>query len=374
MKKTIFLTGLTGFLGSNIAVRLLQNDEVSKLVVLVRGSSMEEATRRALKALTLADPQFDAEQRADRLVVLSGDITESQLGLSDSSLDLLSSQVTHVIHCAACVDFGQSLENARRINVMGTKEVMNVARNFSKLERIAYIGTAYVAGERSGLVYEQDLDAGQSFGNYYEQSKFEAEQYVRSLMSTLPIDVFRPSIVVGDSQTGRTTSFNVLYAPLRAIYNGYIPVLPGSRSTLLDVVPVDFVANAICDITLRNDRQSGRIFHLTAGEENLVSVGDLVDYAVRYFNSGGKNISRVRFVSSGLFRTVAERTGRALGRIAGAMETYIPYMSRNVVFDNRNTRELLHTSVLPKSLLQYYDVILDYCIQTNWGRQFRMAA
>lgn len=375
MKKTIFLTGGTGFLGRHIAATLLRNDDVENVFLLVRAPSAVEAARRARNAVESVAPEIATQCADGRLTALPGDLTKPGLALPDDVVRAMGARITQVIHCAGCVDFGLPLTEARRINLEGTKQVMTMSMEMPRLERVSHIGTAYVAGERNGHVFEDDLDKGQSFGNSYEQAKFEAERYVRSLMGVLPVDVFRPSIIVGHSRTGMTSSFKMLYAPLKAIYHGLIQILPGSGDTLLDVVPVDFVARAVCAITLDGLRVSGRTFHLTAGEENLVTAGEIVNGAVSYFNRNcGLHLDPVKFVPPVLFRRLSERTGGALRRIARSMETYLPYLRRKVVFDNRNTREAMNRGELPRHLMTYYREILNHCAMTNWGRQCRTAA
>jgi long-chain acyl-CoA synthetase len=98
---------------------------------------------------------------------------------------------------------------------------------------VTYVSTAYVAGDRRGTAYEDDRETG-AFRNSYERSKHEAEALVRS--STLPWTIARPSIVVGESTTGWTASFNVLYGPLRAFDAGAYPLLPARRRSPVDVV------------------------------------------------------------------------------------------------------------------------------------------
>lgn len=370
MEKTIFLTGGTGFLGRSIAATLLRNERVAKVVLLVRARSDEEATRRAIAAVTGADASLGRERLSGRLIALPGDLTRSGLGLDGGSIESLTGRVTEVIHCAGCVDFGLPLEETRNINLDGTRRVMELSMTMPNLRRVSHIGTAYVAGERNGMVYERDLDSGQAFGNTYEQAKFEAEQYVRSIMPILPVDVLRPSIVVGNSRTGETNSFKMLYAPLKAIYQGLVRVLPGSADTKLDVVPVDFVARAICDITLDGNPAAGRTFHLTAGRENLVTAGDIVNGAVAYFNSScGKQLEPVRFLPPALFRRMSEQAGGGLRRIARTLETYLPYLRRDVVFDNTNTRNIVGSRGLPGNLMSYYGPILRHCFRTDWGKQ-----
>src|SRR5204863_5985469 len=123
-------------------------------------------------------------------------------------------------------------EASRRTNVEGTRRVLEFAERCHErggLRRLCYISTAYVAGEHSGPFSEDDLDVGQRFRNPYEQSKFEAERLVTRWPSRMPITVVRPSIIVGESDSGWTASFNVLYWPLRAFARGVYAVLPARR-------------------------------------------------------------------------------------------------------------------------------------------------
>ena len=151
-----------------------------------------------------------------RAVAIAGDLTAPRLGLGERH-DEIAAGVGTVIHSAASVAFDLPIEEARAINVEGTRRVLDFAGAVPDLQRVAYVSTAYVAGDRRGTVYEDDRETG-TFRNSYERSKHEAEAVVRS--STLPWTIARPSIIVGESTTGWTASFNVLYGPLRAFAAG----------------------------------------------------------------------------------------------------------------------------------------------------------
>ena len=127
-----------------------------------------------------------------------------------------------MLHCAASVSFDLPLDESRSVNVEGTRRMLEFARGCPGLERFSYVSTAYVAGEPGGLFREDELAVGQRFRNPYERSKFEAELALRSEGRDLPLQILRPSIVVGDSSTGRTSSFNVLYGPLKALARGAV--------------------------------------------------------------------------------------------------------------------------------------------------------
>ena len=191
----VLLTGATGFVGREILSRFLARDD------------------RHIYALVRADNDDDAAGRLpahERLTAVAGDIEDPETRLSDGTGERLRREVG-MLHCTASVSFDLPLPESRRVNVEGTRHVLDFARGCPRLERACI--DAYVAGEPGRLFREDELAVGQRFRNPYERSKFEAELALRSEGAGLPLQILRPSIVVGDSSTGRTSSFNVLYGP-----------------------------------------------------------------------------------------------------------------------------------------------------------------
>lgn len=378
--RVIFLTGATGLVGSNLIRRILKNDWSTRLVLLVRGSSDAEAQERIDQMVWALSSEIDFDLAKKRIQVVRGDITLDRLGLARSVYNRLAKDVTQIIHSAATVQFQLPLECARKVNLEGTRNVMalaKLAQDKGKLEGVAYVSTAYVCGNREGRILEDELDCRQEFGNTYEQTKFESEKYVQGLMSELPITVFRPSIIVGDSATGETTAFNVLYLPLKLIYRGIITTLPGSYCTPLDVVPVDFVSDAINHVFLKNNNGTGKVYHITAGENNATTTGEVVELAVDFFNQISSNgrIPQVKFVPAELCHKVMPVVRSHTRRALQAMEPYEPYLSGERVFNDTNTStELKGTSIAPPQFRTYYQTILRYSIETDWGKQLKQAA
>ena len=154
----------------------------------------------------------------------------------------LQAETTRVIHSAATVRFDHSLDEARHINVEGTRQILDFAGGHAPASSFTYVGTAYVAGERYDLVREDELNVGQGYRNTYEQTKAEAEALVRSRLGSLPGVILRPSIIVGDSRTGVTSSFKMMYWPLKIYARRLWRTVPGYPDAVLDIVPVDYVA------------------------------------------------------------------------------------------------------------------------------------
>ena len=189
MAQTALITGFPGFIGRRLAAKLLADDPKLALVALVE-PRMVDAARTAADEL---DPK--------RLEVVAGDIGQRDLGLGER-YEPLRSEVRRVFHLAAIYDLAVPLQVAQRVNVDGTGNVLDFCLGAKRLERLIYVSTAYVAGWRTGTVYEHELSLGQRFKNHYESTKFQAEVWVRAAIDRVPTTVLRPAIVVGDSQHG----------------------------------------------------------------------------------------------------------------------------------------------------------------------------
>jgi thioester reductase-like protein len=343
----VLLTGATGFVGRELLARFLERDN-RHVHALVRASDHGEAAERL--------PEHQ------RLSAWAADLERPALGLDARGADELAERVSTVVHCAASVSFSLGLEESRRVNVEGTGRMVELAERCAArgegLDRFSYVSTAYVAGAHRGAFAEDDLDVGQSFRNPYERSKFEAERLVRERAAGLPAQVLRPSIVVGDSRTGWTSSFNVLYPPLRAFAQGAIPALPARRGAPVDVVPVDYVADAVHELA---DRGPDGTFHLVAGR-NATTVGRLIELAARRFGRPAPPLFPPglykRLVHPLLLRRLGRRRREGLRR----MEVYFPYFSMRVRFADRR-----HPPAPPVE--GYFDRLLDYAERARWGRR-----
>jgi thioester reductase-like protein len=356
-ERPILLTGATGFVGMAVLARLLAADH--EVHCLIRASDDAEADSR-LRAV-LHRVQAPATGRA---VAIAGDLTAPRLGLGERH-DEIAAGVGTVIHSAASVAFDLPIEEARAINVEGTRRVLDFAGAVSDLQRVAYVSTAYVAGDRRGTAYEDDRETG-TFRNSYERSKHEAEAVVRS--STLPWTITRPSIVVGESTTGWTASFNVLYGPLRAFAAGAYPVLPARRRSPVDVVPVDYVADAVAALA-RHPEAAGGTYHLTAGA-HASSIGEIMSMTKELFERRAPRLVPPRayrcFVHPFVLRRAAPSTRRVLER----SEVYFPYFAMRVRYDDARARALLEPmGIAVPRLEDYFGRIIEFARAARWGKQ-----
>jgi thioester reductase-like protein len=243
----LFLTGFPGFLGSTLLPRLLADRPLARAVCLVQRRWAPLATE-AVGRLALTQPHTRG-----RIELVEGDIVEPGLGLAAGSWQ---AQVTEVFHFAAAYELGVPRDIAMRVNVDGTRHVLETCAGYPALRRVHYVSTCFVSGRHPGVFRESDLDVGQAFNNFYEESKALAEREVRAAMTAgLPATVYRPSVVVGDSRTGETQKYDGPYCVLQLLLRqprvALLPVPGKPLETSFNVVPSDFVGRALAWLSTR---------------------------------------------------------------------------------------------------------------------------
>lgn len=366
MKGTVLLTGATGFVGMEILARYLERTD-RPVIAPVRARDEDEAATR-LRA-TVKCLCGDENAYSDRLTALPADMEQPDLGLDPETRESVAEQVTDIVHSAASVSFTLSLERSREINVEGTRRMLELAdlcMSRGGLEHFSYISTAYVAGTHKGEFGEDQLDVGQGFRNPYEQSKFEAERLVRAADDRLPIQIFRPSIIVGEHTTGWTPAFNVLYSPIKAFVRGSLPAVPARRSAPVDVVPVDYVADAVFE--LAGERIDGtRTYHLVAGPR-ATSVGRLIELSA---SAVGQREPVV--IPPGLFRRimypVLVRTSDKMRQGLERTKVFFPYFAMEVEYENPQARHRLEPAGIEVPPIEsYFGQLIDYANRARWGR------
>ncbi len=340
--KTIFFTGFPGFIGKRLIIKLLEANPDLRFLALVQ-DKFRETAEKAVEELASVVPVA-----RNNIELLSGDLTLDGLGFDTSLQARLCREVTEIWHLAAVYDLAVPEKIAWQINVEGTRRILELCEQAKHLEQFVYVSTCYVAGLRTGLILEEELDYGQGFKNHYESTKFEAEVLVRQRMSRIPTIIIRPAIVVGDSQTGATDKYDGpymfarLYADLenRNLLQHFRGVpLPavGRGDAYFNIVPVDYLVNAMIVITA-NPKARGKTFQIA--DPDPCTTRELFDLVGESF---GLKPTR-GFLPIPLVRVLTKIP--ALGEFLGFPEQSLDYVDHNAVFDCQNTLDFIKAAGL----------------------------
>ena len=304
-----------------------------------------------------------------RPVVLEGDIAEPDLALDPRDSEWVAANCHAVIHSAASLTFVADDPEGEpwRSNIQGTRNVLDLCRR-AGIRHCHYVSTAYVCGRRRGRILESELDVGQELGNDYEISKLTAEKEVCGSGIFDRVTVYRPSIIVGDSRTGFTTSFHGFYTPLRLIHSllqtvpwqtvaegdwlGGLHLAGGEHKNL---VPVEWVSAAMTEL-IRHDRHHGRTYHLTNPRPATVS---MMQQAI-----GAALAQRVLDAPPPRTSTAADDLVPAFRQ---QMQVYKSYWSDDPQFDSSQTQAALPDLPCPLVDLQVMQRLICFAIDTNFG-------
>jgi thioester reductase-like protein len=343
----IFLTGSTGYIGAHVAANLLRDG--AALNVLVRAHDVNEAEGRLWQALQLHldFPQF-YEFLQTRVRVFRGDLTESSFGLARDEYDRLVHTTDSVIHCAASLN-RKSEKSCLNVNLRGTLEVLTLARHaehYHGLRRFSQVSTVAVAGKRQNEVVSEDrsIDWDRSDYDPYARTKKFCEHMMRVLLPETPKTIFRPSIVLGDSRYAETTQFDMVKA---FVFLAGLPVLPFRPTDRIDIVNVDFVAQAIATLH-QKDHPQYDIYHLSSG------IGSQTFREITMALAAAQNKRAPVFVPvaerpfAGSVNFLANRKG-AISKGASLMKVFMPYLTWNTVFDNKRATDELGKKPVPFS-------------------------
>lgn len=371
--QNVLITGGIGFVGKAVIARLVDQPRYGKIYLVVRPSKGVAPEARVRETVTRMFPGGRLEEMLERIVAVPGDLTKLGFGVSKETLDLLRGEIDQLLHVGASTDFGAPLDESRLHNVEGTRHALQLAvdlRENGRLKRFDYVSTAYVAGRKRGAVSEDELQRGQLFSNNYEQSKYEAEILVRSYAKRLPTAIYRPSIVVGDSNNGYTPHFKVLYWPLQLLSRNLLPFFSVNPRARLDVVPVDYVADGIVAL-MQREQSLGETYHLTAGLGQEIRIADVLRDSYKY--AGIKARPLVPFPLFQLvWKTPLKRLFHdAFWTAAELARPYFRYLRGNGVrFDAAKTASALAPlGVTPPLWNDYKREVLGYCVASRWGRK-----
>lgn len=349
---TVFITGFPGYLASGLVERILDRSEVRSVVCLVEPRFVDLAETRARSL------GCDGSDKNSRIQLLPGDITQADLGVGAGGL----TDISEVFHLAAVYDLSVSRELALSVNVHGTRNVLDAAARSSELKRFHYVSTCYVSGRHPGVFRETDLDVGQRFNNYYEETKYLAEALIRERVAGgLPATIYRPAIVVGDSRTGATQKYDGPYPVIRLMLRqGRIAVMPivGNRDTTrVNLVPSDYVLGAI-DYLSQRPESKGRVYQLA--DTNPLTASEILEAVA---GVTGQRVVRVR-LPMGMARAAIEHVPGAY-RLLGIPAAALPYYSHPTQYSTANAEEDLGGSGIEAPGFRSYVARLVEFVQKN---------
>lgn len=345
----VVLTGGTGSFGRFLIESLVKESPELKLVLLIRADSQHHAMSRFHK---LGLPG----NYAQKIKVIRSDLNKSDLGLSPKEFDSLAKTTTHILHAAASTRFTLPLLEARRNNVETTEKMIIFAKSCSALNRFAYVSTAFVAGKRTGTVYESELEHHEGFLNTYEQSKYEAELLVRQMGEALPLAILRPSLILTVRHGSATGPQNALALGISLAGRGFLPILPGQPNNTLDIISGDYASRAIAKLLLKN-RLNQACYHIasTSRSPKISQIITLIE------DTCGKKLP-IRFTGSAdSFASELKKTTRFrpdLKLIYKKVETFLPELAHPKSFDNHNLREELGNDLKPGNVLDEIRLLL----------------
>ncbi len=364
--KEVFLTGASGTIGSAL-VPLLLGEQRTGVTILLRAASDQDLQRR-VSLLAGFWAMGDDDPRWRRFRAIRGDVCAPCFGLTSSDYTDLERRTTHIIHCAASVKLNLTMEQARDSAVVPTRGILDLAarcRSHGQLEKVDLVSTVGVWGRTPGIMPERALPEVHQFHNTYEAAKSEAESLVWNDTRGLPTTIHRPSMVIGDSGTGKVIHFQVFYH-LCEFLSGRrtLGIVPGMGDTCLDVIPVDFVARAIHWANMRPE-MAGKVLHLCSGPVKAIPLTELQAVVRERWQNEGMRLPRLTTVSPRILgrvlpilRFVApERQRRAIG----GLPQFLAYLGEAQGFANDRSTEILGTAGLEvPAVRSYLDPVFDF--------------
>ncbi len=359
--RIILVTGFPGFISHRLLEHLLSMDHDLQAICLVEASQEFGARELARRLGT------DGKPGESRVEVVVGDIGKPGLGLGADAVADVTSRITDVLHLAAIYDLSVPEDQARRVNVWGTRHVIDLCRRATRLERFVHFSSCYVSGDRTGRVYEDELNLGQGFKNHYEATKHDAEYLVRQAILQVPTVIVRPSIVVGHESTGETSKFDGPYFGMILVdrlsrLHIPLPYLGPSRAQV-NIVPINFVVNATRALWLA-EGAVGRTFAL-ADPDPLVA-RDLYAEIVRGLGALGP-MGRVPPLLVDLPLRLA-----TVRRMLGVPRQVLDYFNHEVIYDCANaTAELSRSGLSCPDVRSYLPRLIEFYVQNHHRPELR---
>jgi nucleoside-diphosphate-sugar epimerase len=361
---SLFITGGTGYLGSYVIADLCASPDGPRLALLTRARDRADAVEKLWRAMQL---HWSADQYAaalPRIDFVRGDLTSEGLGIGPADRERLRHEAESVLHIAASLN-RKSNKACFNANLRGTLSVLRLAREIvetrGSLRRFSFVSTTAVSGEREHEVVTEDASIDWEKSDYdpYGRTKKFAEHMVRELMPDVPITIFRPSTVMGDSRFPRTTQFDMVRA---YCFFADLPAIPIGADVRQDIVNADYVGKAIARIHVK-DAPKYDCYHLSAG----TSASTAREVGQALVQGTGRRPPRFLTPMQGPFAAIVDRLASGprgqVSLMASLLKVFLPYVTNDVVFDNARVVEELGESPAP---------FTEYCAELySWAKSVR---
>ncbi len=345
--RTVLLTGFPNtLLARRMLRKILENEPTARVLCLSPEASVESA-----------EEELVAMPRAlgERAEVIRGDTADMDLGLSGKAFLELAASVDVIHHCATASYAGIKRDQAERVNVTGAGEILELAEASDRLQQLIFWSSALVSGKREGRVSESELVRPPAFPSVVEETRYRAEHVVREAMDHVPTTVLRPSMIVGDSQTGEIDRMEGPYLLILLMLSSPVDLrvpLPGRGDVPLNIVPIDYVVDAGYAIA-SDPRSIGRTFHLV--DEAPPTARRIFELIAEAAGRPGPVGSLPTQVATALLRTPG------LERFSHIPRAFLEQLATEVIYDARNARELLAgTGIECPKAASYLTVMVDY--------------
>jgi nucleoside-diphosphate-sugar epimerase len=389
-KESVFLvTGGTGFIGSHIAVELLKRGY--RVILVCRPGKNFTAQERVEQLLDWF--QLNGKSEVSRLEVIEGFIDRPYFGLTAREYERLSGRIDEIVHCAANTTFsGKKRDEVETANVKSLENLLAMAANRQQGSYFFHqISTVYVAGKRAGICREQLVDTNE-FHNVYEETKYRAERYVWEKFPAqgIRVNIYRPSIVYGNSKTGKSLRFNALYFPvktalfLKRVYEKDIKQNQGKKARQMGVkmekdgtmflpirmekeeggsinlIPIDFFIDAF--FAIMEESLAGDIFHIVSDYPKRLE--ELIDYGQEMLKIKG-----FRAVDKESFEREPVNGLEVL--FNSYLDIYQPYLRDTRQFDSSKTGVILKKRNIscPDFDFEVFTRCMEYASEAEWGKK-----
>ncbi len=355
-----FVTGATGFIGKRLVKKLLER----------RGAVVHFLLRKESQAKVPELLEYWGVSKA-RAIPVYGDLTQRKLGVSAEDVKALKGQIDHFYHLAAVYDLAAASETQVAVNIDGTRHTVEFAKAI-EAAHFHHVSSIAAAGLYEGVFREDMFEEAENLDHPYFHTKHESEKVVRKECK-VPWTVYRPAMVVGDSQTGEMDKidgpyyFFKLIQRLRQMLPPWMPMV-GLEGGRVNIVPVDFVVDAIDHISHAKTPPAGKCFHLV--DPKGYRVGDVLDIFSKAAHAPKMNV----FVNAALLGFIPKAVKKGMMALApvrrvrnavmkdlGLPEDILTFVNYPTRFDCRETQAALKGSgIACPNLHDYAWVLWDY--------------